>query len=438
MSSGTKAIEWIASNFSQFEKKLDGEKSSPLHGIRKKAFARFSELGFPSPQEEEWRFTNISKIASTHFGLPDAKSAVARHAPITFAEPHHSQLVFVNGFFAQALSSIRSDARADHISSVYRRDPEFVTAHLNTASHNTFKILNTAFVHDGAFIVIPDDVVLDEPIHLIHIGGDSLATHPRNLLIIGDNAEAKIIESYLGSPDEQYFNNPVTDIKVGENAHLSHVKLQRESARAFHIAVQEVSCGRNSTFVSHSISLGGAIVRNDIHAVLDGAGAECTLDGLYLGTGTQHIDNHTVIEHAKAHCHSHELYKGILDGEARAVFSGKIHVHRDAQKTDAIQSNRNLLLSNKATVNTKPQLEIFADDVRCTHGSTVGQIDEDGIFYLRSRGISQSSARNMMINAFASDILERMPIRAARRAVEGELRQRLKNGRLGGAKNEDN
>jgi Fe-S cluster assembly protein SufD len=238
-----------------------------------------------------------------------------------------------------------------------------------------------------------------------------------------------VIESYVGLGEAAYFTNAVTEIAVGESAVVEHYKLQQESRRAFHVATVQVHLGRSSVFTNQNISLGGALVRNDLTAVLDGEGAECTFNGLYLGTGRQHIDNQTTLDHARPHCSSHEIYKGILDGKATGVFNGAIIVRQDAQKTNAKQSNRNLLLSQDAVIYTKPQLEIWADDVRCTHGATVGQIDQDALFYLRTRGMDLQAARDLLTYAFASEPLSQMKVEAVRSWVEGELFAQLAGGR---------
>jgi Fe-S cluster assembly protein SufD len=247
----------------------------------------------------------------------------------------------------------------------------------------------------------------------------------RTLVVVGDRCQARIVETYVGPDGGGYFTNAVTELFAGDGAVVDHYKVQQESRDAFHVASMHVHAARNANVSSHSFSLGGKIVRNDVTALLDGEGAECTLNGLYLADGERLVDNHTTIDHAKAHCPSHEIYKGILGGKARAVFNGKIVVRQDAQKTDAKQTNRALLLSDNATINTKPQLEIFADDVKCTHGAAIGQLDEDAIFYLRARGLTYFEARDMMIHAFAGEILDRVKVDPLRVALEAELYAQL-------------
>jgi Fe-S cluster assembly protein SufD len=304
-----------------------------------------------------------------------------------------------------------------------------------------FVALNTALMEDGAYVRIPRGVIVEEPIHLLFVGsaadGAPAVSHPRILIVAEENSQATVIETFVGVGDGVgrptpglpdggvYFTNAVTEIVAAENAVLDHYRVQRESETAFHIATQWVQQARSSNFASHAISLGGALVRTDITAVLDGPGIESTLNGLYVVGGQQHVDTHTAIDHAQPHCNSHELYKGILDGRATAVFNGKIFVRQDAQKTDAKQTNQNLLLSRDAVIDTKPQLEIFADDVRCTHGATVGQLDADALFYLRSRGIDAAEARALLTYAFASDILGRIKVAPLRTALEELLFTRL-------------
>jgi Fe-S cluster assembly protein SufD len=290
--------------------------------------------------------------------------------------------------------------------------------------------LNTAFLHDGAHIQLRTGTILERPIHLLFVatgdaGGPSMMAHPRVLIVLGANSQASIVETYAGPDGARYFTNAVTEIVLGENAVLDHYKLQHESRDACHVSSVHVQAQRSASHTSHSISTGGALVRNDVVAVLDGEGVECTLNGLYVADGQRLVDNHTTIDHAQPHCGSREIYKGILTDRARGVFNGKIIVRPDAQKTDAKQTNRALLLSEDAQINTKPQLEIFANDVRCTHGAAVGQLDEDAQFYLRSRGLSDADASRLLIHAFASDVLNRLPLESVRRGVEDRLQQQL-------------
>ncbi|MCI0420515.1 MAG: Fe-S cluster assembly protein SufD, partial [Acidobacteria bacterium] len=324
---------------------------------------------------------------------------------------------------------------AGSLAEVLEKQAELVQPHLARyagVSKEPFAALNTAFTADGAFIYLPKDSVVEEPIHLLFLSTGErnrpLVSHPRILVLAEANSQARILESYASLGEGVYFTNAVTEVVAGENAFIDHYKLQRESLEAFHISTVQVQLGRSANVSTQSISLGGALTRNHVNTVLDGEGGEATLNGFYLVNGRQHVDNHTCIDHAKPHCNSHELYKGILDGKARGVFNGRIIVRPDAQKTDSKQTNKNLILSEEALVNTNPQLEIYADDVKCTHGATIGQLDADSIFYLRSRGIDLESARHLLTYAFAGDFIHRLKIEPLRIALEKSLFARLAEG----------
>jgi Fe-S cluster assembly protein SufD len=412
-----------------------------LQEIRDRGAARFAQLGFPTVRHEEWRFTNVSPIAGAE--LTPASGAIALEASrletFLYADAPH-RLVFVNGRYVPALSRTSglpggvlfgslAEALADDGSKV----GELLGRQVDIDTR-AFAALNSAFAADGAYVSIPEGLVLDTPLQLLFVSsaaavstapGTTMATHPRTLVVMGANSQSQIVETYVGLPGQAYFTNAVTEVVVGENAVLDHYKVQEESVEAFHVASMHVRAARSANFSSHSFALGGRLVRNDTIATLAGAGAECTLNGLYLADGDRLVDNHTTIDHAEPHCPSHEVYKGIIGGKARAVFNGKIIVRPDAQKTDAKQTNRALLLSDDATINTKPQLEIFADDVKCTHGAAIGQLDEDALFYLRARGLTMQEARDMLIHAFAGEILDRVKIDPLRAALESELYAQL-------------
>jgi Fe-S cluster assembly protein SufD len=295
-------------------------------------------------------------------------------------------------------------------------------------TNHAFVALNTALVEDGAVVSIDKDVVLAEPIQLVYLsvpGGRPTVSHPRTLILAGQKSQASVVEIYAGPDGTAYFTNAVTEIVAREGALLEHYKVQSEGDKAFHVATVQAVQDRGSVVTSHNVSLGGALARNDINSVLDAEGAECFLNGLFIADGKQHVDNHTLLDHAKPNCASRELYKGILSGQASGVFNGKIIVRKDAQKTNAIQSNKNLLLSGESVINTKPQLEIFADDVRCTHGATVGQLDQEALFYMRSRGIPARQSRDLLTHAFAAELLDAMRWQPLREALDDELRRRL-------------
>jgi Fe-S cluster assembly protein SufD len=323
---------------------------------------------------------------------------------------------------------------AGSLAGALRSDAKLVEPHLARYARfeqNAFTALNTAFAEDGAFVYLPDGTSLKGPIHLLLLStvpGEATVSHPRNLIVVGANSQVSLIESYVGLEGGAYFTNAVTEISAGERSVIEHTKLEREGREGFHIATLDVHQGRGSSFVSSSIATGGALVRNDINVLFNGEGGDCTLNGLYVTGGDQHIDNHTSIDHAKPHCTSRELYKGILDGKSRGVFNGKIIVRKDAQKTNAHQTNKNLLLSQHALVNTKPQLEILADDVKCSHGATIGQLDEEALFYLRTRGIGSEAARNLLTYAFASDIVSRIKIQPIQCQLDLMLLRSLSRG----------
>jgi Fe-S cluster assembly protein SufD len=417
--------------FDAFLAKRAGEPAW-LTTIRRTAIDRFATLGFPTTRDEEWRFTNVAPLVDTPFQEPSADPVAvtkAELAPFTVKQLACSLLVFVNGRFAPALSSMGPLPKGTVVSTLGRAlasDPGLVDPYFTRCASyekHAFTALNTAFADDGAFLYLPAGAVLQEPIHVLYFSTTTspIVTHPRTIVVAGDDSQAKIIESYAGAAGQQYFTNAVTEIVAGARSVVEHYRVQRESFAASHVSSTHVHLERQAVFAQQAFTLGGGLVRNDVTGTIGAQHVECTLNGLYLGHGRRLIDNHTAIDHAQPNCASHELYKGMLDGHARGVFNGKILVRPDAQKTDAKQTNQVLLLSDDATINTKPQLEIFADDVKCTHGATVGQLDEEMLFYLRARGIGRDEARAMLIHAFASDIIDRVTIEPLRVALEDAL-----------------
>ncbi len=402
-----------------------------LRTTRAAAFGRFLERGFPTAREEEWKFTNISAIANTAFQrATDAPAVDAKTIePFLFADTFRWQAVVVNGRFSPALSSVHGTPEGLTFSSLAEAlttQPALQGPSLR--SDHPFVLLNTALFEDGVFLHVAPNTVVTEPIHVLFLsvpGASPALVSPRCLVVAGARAQVSLVESYASVGTTPVLTNAVTDVVLEPGAVVDHVKIQRETAAAFHMASTFVHLDRASTFTSQAITFGGRIARNDITATLAGEGAECTLNGLYVADGDTLVDTHTTIDHAQPHCPSHEVYKGILTGRAKAVFNGKIIVRPDAQKTDAKQTNKALLLSGDATINTKPQLEIFADDVKCTHGAAIGQLDEDALFYLRARGISQQDARNILIHAFASDVLNGIKYDAVRARLEEVLVEKL-------------
>ncbi len=443
MSLGTENTrEWYQSTFQVFEKSLNGESKSPLHSVRRAAIARFAEIGFPTTRDEEWKFTNVAPIAKVNFKSTLENKIVdlgaEEVAPYLFAGMQSHLLVFMDGRFSLQHSNLKELPKGVNVGSLadaLRTHPDLVNNHLTRYAKfedNAFTALSTAFLREGAFVFVPDQTILANPIYLLFLSTgreENPAFHPRNLIIVGKNSQVSIIERYAGMGRSTYLNNIVTEVVVGENAVVEHDKLQDESEAAFHVSSIHVVQNARSNFTSNSVSFGGDLVRNNVTSVLNAQDCECTLNGLSLATGKQHVDNHTTIDHASPHCRSHELYKSILDGKAKGVFNGKIFVRRDAQKTDAKQTNKTLLLSDDATIDTKPQLEIFADDVKCTHGATVGQLDEEQVFYLRARGIGLEQARDILTFAFASDVISRIHVEPLREQLDRMLQARLRKGR---------
>lgn len=442
---------WLA-GFERFRNGLPAVEPASARELRRQGIERFAALGFPTLRQEAWRLFNVAPIARRTFELsvgdPDATNPIEASQIAPFVFDAAARLVFVDGRFSARLSQIGSLPPGVVVGSLAEAllgAPERIEPWLGRFARFTdhpFVALNTAFLRDGAFVWVPRGTVVDGPIHLLFLSSGPLAgdraetgesaratvSFPRNLFVAGENSQVKLVETYAGTGT--YLNCPVTELVAGPGSVVDHYKVQRESRDAFHVATFQVQAERGSAPSSHSISIGGGMVRNDVNAVLDGEGIDCILNGLYLADGRQLVDNHMRVEHAKPHCASHELYKGVLDGRGRAVFDGLIHVHPGAQKTDAKQSNRNLLLSPDAMANSNPRLEIFADDVKCTHGSTVGQLDDDAVFYLRSRGIGEEAARSLLTYAFASDIVERIKVEPVRRDLEEFLFARLPQGEI--------
>ncbi|MBT8386809.1 MAG: Fe-S cluster assembly protein SufD [Ignavibacteria bacterium] len=427
---------WYTSQFDIFEKRLNGEKSSAIHPLRKEALNRFSELEFPTQKDEEWKYTNISPLLKHNF-LPSSKKIMVDNDFVKsklFDEMEHSLIVFVNGHYAEEhtkLYDLPEGVIANSISDAIKNDSPLIKKYFSKyADHKNhiFTALSTAYTEDGAFIYVPDGKIVEEPIHILFITNSKdqkFLTQPRNLFVAGKNTQVSIIEHYVSTEESIYFTNAVTEIVADESSVVDHIKLQEESINAFHIARMEIDQEKNSNFFSHSISTGAELVRNDFNSRFNDEGSECTLNGLYMIEGNQLFDAHTLIDHAMPHCTSHEHYKGILEDKSRGVFNGKVIVRPDAQKTNAFQENNNILLSNDAVVNTKPQLEIFADDVKCSHGATIGQLDEEARFYLKSRGIGEEASRTILLHAFASDVITSIKTESVRNYIEKIITERF-------------
>ena len=441
MATAVRAVEQLESwleAYTEAERHAAGRAVPWLKRLREDAFARFCDAGFPTTKDEDWRFTNVSGIARTAFRAAPAyeNSELAATGLGVFDNPGFAaRLVFINGqftpFFSQT-SELPKGVTATSLREQIEQHPETLEKHLGRyadTSRDAFVALNTAFVGDGAYVHVARRVVLEQPIVLLYLSTAEDAptmTQPRNLIVAEDGSQVAVVEDYVSVGGESIaFSNAVTELVAGDNAHAQHFLIEREHVKAYNVSTLRIQQGRSANVTSHSVLLGGGLVRNNVHPVLAGEGGECLINGLFLGRGRQHLDNYMHVEHAAPHCGSRQFYNGILDGQAHGVFHGRIVVHKDAQKTDAKQTNRNLLLSDDAQIDTKPQLEIYADDVKCTHGATIGQIEENALFYLRSRGISETEARRLLLLAFAEECLERMHEGAARKHVERLIREYL-------------
>ena len=402
-----------------------------LQDLRQRGRESFAALGLPSRRQEEWRFTRLKGIEEEIFQPPDVVASRIDISPWRVSDAH--LLVFIDGIFSPDVSEVSDLPDGVVVSNLVlatASNSKAVSEHLGSLAgleRHPFAALNTALVADGAFIHLPAGVEMERPIQLVFVSGSEgrpTLSAPRILIVAEAASRATVVEQYLGDGGAS-LSCPVSEIVLAEDAVLDHVVVQEEEISAHHLAVRQIRLAAASRYSAQTLSLGGALTRSDIGVVLDGEGVEASLDGLYLADGAQQADTHLTVRHARPNCNSHQLYKGILAGSARAVFNGRIIVDQDAQKTDANQSNRNLLLSDNATVHSNPQLEIFADDVRCTHGSTVGRLDEEAVFYLRSRGISRDEAIRLLTIAFAGEVLERVPVEELRERLENVIASRL-------------
>jgi Fe-S cluster assembly protein SufD len=408
-----------------------------LEPIRRAAMERFTRAGFPTSRDEEWRFTPVGPIAQGSWRPAVGARGVTREqlSPFVFGHPEWTNLVFVNGVFAETLSSIGVLApglRVGSLADALRSDGVLLEAHLGRHApleSSPFTALSTAFMREGGLVHVPAHTDVTRPVHLVFVSTKEAAgsvSHPRNLIIVEQGARASVIESYVTlDPGAAYWTNAVTEVVAGANSWIEHTRIQRESERAYHIGSTHVDQQRDSHYRSFSMAMGGALARHNLHVRLNDENIETLMYGLYLSRGEQLVDNHTAIYHNQPNCRSWEVYKGILDDRSRAVFNGKVFVRPEAQKTDAKQTNRNLLLSDAAKVNTKPQLEIFADDVKCTHGATVGRLDDIALFYARSRGVPAAEAQRLLTYAFAAEVIEEVALEPVRNELERLVRERL-------------
>lgn len=437
----TRGVDATGRLVAQFDKfRSNGVSAAPawLNRLREEAFQRFTELGFPTTRQENWRLTSVKAITQQAFVLPhDAELPTPEQlVPLLLPIESGVRLVFVNGSFVERLSTIPELAPGVKITSLAAgldEDADLVEQYLgrhNPVDDNPFAALNTAFVSDGAFVYVPADTVIEQPVQILFFAtsvDEPVMSHLRNLVVLERGASIRLVESYAGLPGSTYLTNAMTEIALADGARADCYRIQRESDRAYHVATTNSRQSRDSWYALTSLVFGAALSRHDIWMALKGEGGEGTLNGLYMASGTQHVDHSTVIEHAVPHCDSHEHFNGILDERSRAVFNGRIIVRRGAQKTDAKQTNNNLLLSENARADSQPQLEIYADDVRCTHGATLGPLDDSATFYLQSRGISADAARALLTYGFSVEILNRLRIPELRDQMDLLVRARLEN-----------
>lgn len=400
---------------------------------RRFAIERFSLLGFPTRHDEDYKYTPLAMLADEAFSTAGESATIHADdlARVDYVGDDALRLVFLDGRFQEEhssdLSSLPAGVEITTLRKLLAEDPQNLEGHLTRyadfESHAT-TALNTAFFEDGVFVSIADNVAAKAPLHIVWVSSakePGRVSHPRTLILAGRSAQVMVVESYIALGQARYWTNAVTEVVAEANSRVRHYKAQTENAAAVHTARYEVLQERDANTLQFSLSYGAKLARHDIRGKLNDEGGECSLDGLYVVGDGQHVDHHTVLDHAQPHCNSHQLYKGVLDGKSRGVFNGKIFVRKGAVKTDAVQHNKNLLLSDQAEIETKPQLEIFNNDVRCTHGATVGQLDREAMFYLLARGIGRAQARSLLTYAFAADALDRIELEPLKKHFEAEL-----------------
>lgn len=427
--------ELYVSNFKALEESLNGQSKSPFHELRKNALKKFEEFDFPTTKHEDWKYTNVSAIHNFDFtNVTDVKVTPEELKKHLIPGLDADLIVMVNGHFNAELSDIKPAQKGviiDSFKNVLKTNPELILKYFGKYAEieNGFIALNTAFANDGVVVYVPENTIVERHIFILNLTGSDNAyalSQPRNLVVAEANSQVKIVDLFHSIGEKESFTNVVTEAVTGENAHVEMYKIQNENYKAYHINKTQAHQAKNSIFTVYNVTLGGLLVRNDTNVVLDDENGTGNLYGLYLTDGDQHVDNHTLIDHAKPHCQSNELYKGVLGGKSRGVFNGKVFVRKDAQKTNAYQSNKAILLTDDATIDTKPQLEIYADDVKCSHGAAIGQLDYDAVFYLRSRGIPEELARTVLIRAFANDVFDLIPNPAMHEYLNGLVFTKLK------------
>ena len=433
--------EKLLTEFIAFEKNLNGAASTHINNIRKEARDYFESFGFPERKDEEWKYTRANSITKYDFSQSFSKeeSDISEIDVEKFLIPdlETNTIVLINGIYSNKLSKIISDPKEVFVcnfSEAQKSHPQIFNNHF--AKYADYKIdgftaLNTAFANNGVFIYIPEGVELKEPILLINIIDSrtpNLLSQQRNLIIAGKGSRLSVIDSYNTFGNNYNFLNTVTEISADENSNVYYYKIQNDGNKSIHVGTTQVHQEKDSHFNSVTLSWGGNITRNNLNSFLNGKGCECHMYGAFVLSGEQHVDNHTLVDHSVPNCYSNELYKGILDDNSTGVFNGKVMVRKDAQKTNAYQSNKNILLTDTATMNTKPQLEIFADDVKCSHGATTGQLNKEELFYLRTRGIDEDEAKAMLLYAFASEVIQAIEISPLRNMLFDKLNEKLKKG----------
>lgn len=434
---------WFLKNYQLLEENNNGALPDLLKSVRKDAYQKLIDIGFPTQKVEDWKYTAIHSIIEKNFKLSNLSDAwkdqliiskvhnlIEQNHTITNLSPNI--ITFIDGHFIETLSKIHKSEEIiiSNIKKILKENPETISNYLNKYNQieNGFNALNDIFFDDGILVQVKDNTVEDNPIVIVYVqsNSDELIINPRNLIIVGNNSKVRVVEFYISLDEAKSFTNTISEIFVAENSYLEHYKFHNESLKCYHVGKIQAHLERNSNLTSHNFSFGGAITRNDINIILDGEGAEGHMYGLYFAKDKQHVDNHTLVDHAKPHCFSNEFYKGILTENSRGVFNGKIIVRKGSQKTNAYQSNKNLLLSGNAKIDTKPQLEIFADDVKCTHGATVGQVDDDALFYLRARCIDEKTAKTLLVNAFANDVLSNITFEPLKERIDNFILNKMK------------
>lgn len=429
------SLQAVLSDFQSHQQQVSGTEPVWLSEIRKEAIQRFEEMGYPHAKQEEWRFTNIRPITSKAFHRA-ATAEVSDDAwnSVAFSGLDTWTLAFINGRFVAGRSSIEGlpdGVVVSNLADALQNHADLVEPHmarLGSYEDKPFAAINTALMQDGAFVYIPKGVSLEKPIQLLYYttpGDSASVTFPRNLIVAASQSESMILENIAGTAGSEYLTNSVNEIVVGDGATVQWIKLQRESESAYHLSSTQSLLGSDSNLIHHNFIFGGSIVRNDIDSTLDGENTECTLNGLYMGRDSQLIDNHTNLRHEKPNCNSWEMYKGILGDKSHGIFKGRIFVQKDAQKTDAKQTSQGLLLSPDANLLGMPQLEIYADDVKCTHGATTGRLEEKALFYCQTRGIPKARARILLTHAFAAELINQVPIEPLRETITALLDERL-------------